>query len=88
MVLSASPRISGSAEALEDVDGLMVRKVSRKVWIWNVPGVSAVGIQLKDSSGETASVFAERIPYLSQLKYLPELASVFKPPDASIAHLP
>lgn len=35
-----------------------------------MPGVSAVGIERKDSSGDTASVFADRIPYLSQLKYL------------------
>lgn len=50
-------------------------KVSRRVWIWNVPGVSAVGMQLKDSRGETASVLADSIPYLSQLRYL-ELVSM------------
>jgi hypothetical protein len=70
VVLSASPRISGNAEAFDDVEGLIVRKVSRSVWIWKVPGVSDVGIELKDSSGETASVFADKMPYLSQLRYL------------------
>jgi hypothetical protein len=66
----ASPRISGKALAFEDVDGLMVKNVSRKVWIWNVPGVSVVGIARKDSSGEIASVVADGIPYLSHPKYL------------------
>ena len=51
-VVSASPRISGNAEAFEE--GLLVRKVSRKVCIWKVPGVSEVGMQLNDSRGETA----------------------------------
>lgn len=70
-MFSASPRISGKALALDDVVGLMVRKVSRGVWIWNVPGVSAVGIARKDSRGETASVLLDRRPNLSQLRYLP-----------------
>jgi len=67
---SASPRTSGRTLDFEDVEGLIVRNVSRRVWIWNVPGVSAVGIERKDSRGDTASVFAERMPYLSQLRYL------------------
>lgn len=35
-----------------------------------VPGVEAVAMQRKDSSGEMASVVAERMPNLSQLRYL------------------
>lgn len=70
VIASASPRTSGRALDLDEVEGLIVRNVSRRVWIWNVPGVSAVGIERKDSSGDTASVFADRMPYLSQLKYL------------------
>lgn len=70
VIPSASPRISGKALAFEDVEGLMVRNVSRSVCIWNVPGVSAVGMARNDSRGDTASVFAENSPNLSQLKYL------------------
>lgn len=70
VIISPSPLTSGNADALEDVVGLRVRKVSRRVWIWKVPGVSAVGMERKDSRGDTASVLAERIPYLSQLRYL------------------
>jgi hypothetical protein len=70
VIASASPRISGNALDFEDVDGLMVRNVSRRVCIWNVPGVSAVGIERKDSRGDTASVLADNIPNLSQLRYL------------------
>jgi hypothetical protein len=39
-----------------------------------VPGVSAVGIERNDSRGDTASVLAESIPYLSQPKYLPQVS--------------
>jgi hypothetical protein len=67
---AASPRISGAADALDDVLGLMVRNVSRSVCSWNVPGVSAVGMARKFSSGETASVEADRTPYLSHPRYL------------------
>ncbi len=70
VMASPSPRISGSALDFDDVDGLMVKKVSLKVWIWKVPGVSAVGMERKHSRGETASVLADRMPNLSQLKYL------------------
>ena len=70
VIASASPRISGRAFDLDDVDGLMVKNVSLKVCNWKVPGVSAVGIVRKDSSGDTASVLAERSPYLSELRYL------------------
>lgn len=70
LVASASPRISGEAFDFEDVEGLTVKNVSRNVKIWNVPGESAVGTDRNDSRGDTASVFADRIPYLSQLKYL------------------
>jgi hypothetical protein len=48
----------------------MVRNVSRGVCMENVPGESREGIQSKDSSGEIASRFADKIPNLSQLKYL------------------
>jgi len=44
VIASASPLTSGKAVAFEDVVGLSVRNVSRRVWIWKVPGVSAVGI--------------------------------------------
>lgn len=37
-----------------------------------VPGVEGVAMQRKDSSGEMASVVAERMPNLSQLRYLPQ----------------
>lgn len=67
---SESPRISVDAPGLDEVDGLMVRKLSCDVCIWNVPGVSAVGMGRKDSRDETASVLADSIPYISQLRYL------------------
>lgn len=70
VIMSPSPLTSGNADAFEDVVGLSVRNVSRRVWIWKVPGVSAVGMERKDSRGDTASVLAERIPNLSQLRYL------------------
>ena len=70
LISVASPLISGKALAFEDVDGLMVKNVSRKVCIWNVPGVSAVAIARKDSRGDTAEVVAESMPKLSQVKYL------------------
>jgi hypothetical protein len=41
-----------------------------------VPGVSAVGIERKDSRGDTASVLADNCPILSQLKYLSELSTI------------
>jgi hypothetical protein len=66
----SSPRTSGGALALEEREGRMVRKVSRRVWIWKVPGVSAVGRRVKDSSGEMASDVAVRMPILSQERYL------------------
>jgi hypothetical protein len=66
----SSPRTSGGALALEEREGRMVRKVSRRVWIWKVPGVSAVGMRVKDSSGEMASDVAVRMPILSQERYL------------------
>lgn len=78
VILSASPLISGKLFALEDVDGLIVKKVSRNVCIWNVPGVSAVGIQWNVSSGDMASVVADNMPYLSQLKYLRPVSAVFR----------
>lgn len=53
----------------------MPRKVSRKVWIWNVPGVFAVGKTEKDSRGETASEVAEREPSFAQARYLAETIS-------------
>lgn len=88
--MSASPRISGRALAFEDVVDLTVRNVSRGVWIWKVPGVSAVGIVRNDSNGETASVLAERIPYLSQLKYLHAVRTYSKKKYHNIVptHLP
>lgn len=55
---------------MADRDGRIVRNVSRSVWIWNVPGVSAVGRIEKVSSGEMASAVAVRRPILSQLRYL------------------
>ena len=76
VIPSASPRISGRALAFDDVDGLMVKNVSRRVCIWKVPGVSAVGIERKDSRGDTASVLADNCPILSQLKYLSELSTI------------
>jgi hypothetical protein len=70
-MLSASPRTSaGGAFGLDDVDGLMVMKVSRRDWIWNVPGVSAVAMRLNVSTGETASEVADSRPILSQARYL------------------
>lgn len=39
--------------------------------------MSAVGIERKDSRGDTASVFAERMPYLSQLRYLDRSVTCF-----------
>lgn len=39
-----------------------------------MPGVSAVGIERKDSRGDTASVLAERMPNLSQLRYLDDVS--------------
>jgi hypothetical protein len=54
----------------------MERKVSRSVWIWKVPGVSAVGRSVKDSSGVTASEAAVRRPILSQERYLHHFGSV------------
>jgi hypothetical protein len=48
----------------------MVRKVSRRVCIWKVPGVSAVGRMEKVSSGVMASDAAVRAPILSQERYL------------------
>jgi hypothetical protein len=70
VIASPSPRISGRALDFEDVEGLTVRNVSRNVCIRNVPGASAVGMERKDSRGDTASVLADRRPYLSQLRYL------------------
>ena len=55
--VSASPRISGPLTALA-----MERNCSLAVWTLKVPDVSWEGIQTKDSSGETASLVAERIP--------------------------
>lgn len=49
---------------------LTCRNVSRSVWIWNVPGVSAVLETRKDSRGEMASEVAERRPILSQRRNL------------------
>lgn len=69
VMASASPRTS---QVLDDAlfGALMVRNVSRRVWIWNVPGVSAVGIMLKDSRGDTASDVADNRPILSHDRYL------------------
>lgn len=67
---SASPRISGGFAVVEDSSSAMVRNFSRWVWMENVPGVLGVEIQRKDSSGEMASWEAERMPNLSQLRYL------------------
>ena len=71
-IVSASPRTSGALLDLDEglVLDLMVRSVSRRVWSWKVPGVSAVGMTLKDSRGDTASEAAESIPILSQERYL------------------
>lgn len=68
-IVSASPRTS---TALEEalLGAFMVRNVSRRVCSWKVPGVSPVGITLKDSRGDTASEVAERRPILSQERYL------------------
>jgi hypothetical protein len=55
---------------LEDRDARTERNVSRRVWIWKVPGVSAVAIMVKDSSGEMASAVAVKRPILSQERYL------------------
>lgn len=40
------------------------------VWRENVPGVSGVGMGMKDSKDDIAEETALRIPYLSQLRYL------------------
>jgi hypothetical protein len=75
---SPSPRTSGRALAFEDVEGFIIRNVSRNVWIWNVPGVSAVGIERNDSRGDTASVLADKSPYLSQPRYLHTVSYLYK----------
>ena len=62
---SASPRISGILESF-----VRVRNLSRWVWMFMVPGVSGDAMHMKDSSGEMASRVAERMPNLSQLRYL------------------
>ena len=60
---SASPRTSGTTLLSETA-----RKLSRPVWTLKVPGVSGDSTQVKVSSGETASLVAERMPVLSTLK--------------------
>ena len=66
----ASPRTSGAALAFDEFDARTVKNVSRKVWIWKVPGVSKVGIMVKDSREVMASELAVKRPILSQLRYL------------------
>lgn len=70
VILSSSPRNSAGAVDFDDVLGLIVMKVSRRVCSWNVPGVSAVGMTLKHSRGDMASDVADRAPILSQARYL------------------
>ena len=64
-ISSASPRTSG-------LDSLVstVRKFSRWVCILKVAELSGTGIHKNDSSGEMAEGVAERMPYLSQVRYL------------------
>ena len=66
----ASPRTSGAGFDFDDFDARTVKKVSRRVWIWKVPGVSKVGRMEKDSSGVMASESAENMPILSHDRYL------------------
>jgi hypothetical protein len=65
-MVSASPRTSVPLF----FESSIVRNVSRWVWILNVDGLSGTGIMAKDSSGEIAVELAERMPYLSQPRYL------------------
>lgn len=53
-----------------DSSWVMLRNFSRWFWMEKVPGVLGVEMQRKDSSGEMASWAAERMPNLSQLRYL------------------
>lgn len=70
VILSSSPRNSAGEVDLDDVLGLMVTNVSRRVCSWKVLGVSAVAMTLKHSRGEMASDVADRKPILSQARYL------------------
>ena len=64
-ISSASPRTSG-------LDNLVstVRKFSRWVRILKMAELSGAGMHRNDSSGEMAEGVAERMPYLSHLRYL------------------
>lgn len=64
-ISSASPRTSG-------LDNLVstVKKFSRWVCILKVAELSGTGMHRNDSSGEMAEGVAERMPYLSQVRYL------------------
>ena len=48
----------------------LILSSARCVWMLNAPGMSGVGMQVKDSSKEIASRVALRMPNLSQLRYL------------------
>lgn len=63
---SASPRTSVVFLVSE-----RARNFSRTVWILKVPEVSGEAVHRNDSSGDIASVVAERKPILSQPRYLP-----------------
>jgi hypothetical protein len=56
---------------LEDVEGMVVMNCPPEVLNWKVFGGSTAGITKKDSSGEIASLSAERVPFLSAERYLP-----------------
>jgi hypothetical protein len=71
----SSPLTSGGALGLAEREARTDRKVSRRVWIWKVPGVSAVATRLKVSSGVMASELAVRRPILSQERYLGAVVS-------------
>lgn len=66
VIVSASPLTSGPLL----FESSIVRNLSRWVCRLNVEGLSGTGIQRNDSSGEMAVEFAERMPYLSQPRYL------------------
>jgi hypothetical protein len=52
------------------LDSAVVKNVSCRVCNWKVPGVSGVTITFHVSGGAMASEVAERMPYLSQARYL------------------
>jgi hypothetical protein len=63
---------------LEDVEGMIVMNCPPEVLIWKWFRESTAGTTRKDSSGEIASLSAERIPYLSAERYLPECQNAIR----------